>query len=532
MMYQLPFQVLSVLKFCKPVTRLLLSKKFVSTCRAQTSLSRILIEDRIQNQNLFHSHSIRSLVTDVTQLSCKDNSDDNLLPALVSSDISDSQYVEEEINIIGRDVPAPLLQFNDYPWPQKIKDSIRFKGFSNPTCIQSQAWSIALEGRDLVAIAKTGSGKTWGYMLPAFVHIDNRKVNDSRTKNPLVLVIAPTRELTQQIEKVCKEFDFYSVVSLFGGASRNVQADSLKIYSPQIIIATPGRLNDFLDANIINLRDVGYFVIDEADRMLDMGFEPQITRIIGKLPTHKQTLMWSATWPKEVQDLAQNFLNDFIQITVGSTDLHANPNITQFIELCEPYNKEEKLLSLVSEIVKSTKISSTNKILIFAETKRKVDFLSRFLNSRGYLSLAIHGDKTQSARDFVINEYRRGKRQILIATDVASRGLDVNDINYVINYDMPKTAEDYVHRIGRTARQSKKGTSYSLFTLDDIRLAKDLVNILKTNNQYIDPRLEDLAKRSQKELNREAQRGYQRYSSYIDVKNPKYFSNFRKKNYR
>ncbi|XP_074594497.1 uncharacterized protein LOC141849885 [Brevipalpus obovatus] len=405
-------------------------------------------------------------------------------------------YIEEEIFVEGVDIPAPFMKFSDYAWPEPIKKYLDNRKFPNPTSIQSQGWPICLEGRDLVGIAQTGSGKTLGYMLPAMVHIDQQtEIEDMTSSKPRVLILAPTRELAQQIDEVSRDVNYHQAVTLYGGGSRNVQRDLLENHNPPIIIATPGRLNDFASSRWIDLSEVSYFVIDEADRMLDIGFEPQIREIIKHLPSNRQTVMWTATWPEEVKNLAEEFMHNYIQIHVGSKLLHANPNIEQNIVICDRGSKDDELARILDEIKAKGGRPSENKILIFASTKDDVDWIPRrVLNRRGWNAFSIHGGKTQAAREMVLSGFKRGARQVLVATDVAARGLDVQDIRYVINYDMPQVIEDYVHRIGRTGRHGLKGVAYSLFTYEDARLAKELVGILSRNNQPVDPQLEQWAK--------------------------------------
>nr|SZF06443.1 probable ATP-dependent RNA helicase DDX5 isoform X1 [Psoroptes ovis] len=398
---------------------------------------------------------------------------------------------ENSVTFRGPKVLNPILQFTELiGLPDGIMHAIMKQGFATPTVIQSQSWPLALSGRDIVGIAQTGSGKTLAYALPALVHVDG---NAHRRKyGPSVLILAPTRELAQQIKEVINIFRARAVC-VFGGASKNGQRREIERVQPSIIIACPGRLIDFVEEGVIHLHNISYLVLDEADRMLDMGFEPQIRKIVEKVPKNRQTLMWSATWPKEVRKLAEDFLVDYVQINIGSISLAANHNITQIVDMCEEGDKMAKLSKLLTQINANDR---ENKTIIFAETKRKVDQLNQQMRSVGWYCSAIHGDKPQTERDWALNEFKTGRTTILIATDVAARGLDVDDIKYVINYDYPTCSEDYVHRIGRTGRRDRKGTSYTFFTLNNAKQAKDLIDVLKEAKQDVPNKLYEFSHQS------------------------------------
>ena len=413
-------------------------------------------------------------------------------PNLINADPRDvDRYrYEKEISIQrGSNVPNPITSFAEAGFPDYVMKEIQKQNFSVPTSIQAQGWPIALSGYDLVGIAQTGSGKTLAYLLPGIIHVNNQPYLE-RGDGPIVLVLAPTRELAQQIQVVANEFGRTSRIKntcVFGGAPKGPQLRDLE-HGCEIVIATPGRLIDFLEMGKTNLRRCTYLVLDEADRMLDMGFEPQIRKIVEQIRPDRQVLMWSATWPKEVRRLAEDFLTNYIHINIGATTLHANHNILQIVDVCEEQQKEEKLSRLLDEIG----CEAHNKILIFVETKRKADDLTRLMRRDGYPAMCIHGDKQQKERDWVLGEFRNGSTTILVATDVAARGLDVDDVKFVINYDYPNNSEDYIHRIGRTGRQNHTGTAYTLFTPGNASKAKDLVDVLAEAKQVINPRLQEL----------------------------------------
>lgn len=405
-------------------------------------------------------------------------------------------YEEEEVQVEGKDVPAPFLSFDDYGWPKKIKNFLDKNKYRNPTSIQAQGWPICLEGRDCIGIAQTGSGKTLAYLLPAFVHIDNVLAGaEKRIKDPIALVLAPTRELVTQIAGIATQVNFCPTVALFGGESKLRQAHLLDSVGPRLIIATPGRFIDFMEDQIFSIENISFLVMDEADRMLDMGFTDQIRKIMNNLPQQRQTVMWTATWPQEVQIIANQYMKkDAVQIYVGSKEIHANPNITQKVIVCDNMSKDARLKDILSEIMKKERNNRDCKILIFAGTKLRVDRLPRRIMSfMGSRALAIHGGMTQNRRTKIYNAFKAGDYQVLVATDIAARGLDVQNIDYVINYDMPYVLHDYVHRIGRTGRHGKKGVAYSFLSPDQSSVARGLIKIMMRNNQEIDPALKQLA---------------------------------------
>ncbi|CRL18447.1 RNA helicase, ATP-dependent DEAH box, HrpB type [Penicillium camemberti] len=397
----------------------------------------------------------------------------------------------KEMAIQGTNVPRPVETFDEAGFPAYVLSEVKAQGFDAPTAIQSQGWPMALSGRDVVGIAETGSGKTLSYCLPAIVHINAQPLL-APGDGPIVLVLAPTRELAVQIQAEITKFGKSSRIRntcVYGGVPKGPQIRDLS-RGVEVCIATPGRLIDMLEAGRTNLRRVTYLVLDEADRMLDMGFEPQIRKIIGQIRPDRQTCMWSATWPKDVRQLASDFLTDYIQVNVGSTDLSANHRITQIVEVVSDFEKRDKMIKHLEKIMEDR----SNKCIIFTGTKRVADEITRFLRQDGWPALSIHGDKQQNERDWVLNEFKQGKSPIMVATDVASRGIDVRDITHVLNYDYPNNSEDYVHRIGRTARAGAKGTAITFFTTDNSKQARDLITILTEAKQQVDPRLAEMVR--------------------------------------
>lgn len=405
----------------------------------------------------------------------------------------DAFRAEHEISVHGHgvdDIPKPLLTLEECDFPKQCHELFQRKRFSQPSPIQAQAWPIVLGGKDLVGIAQTGSGKTLAYVLPSAIHMAHQP-RPQGGEGPIGVVLAPTRELVQQIAQVAYEWCGGAFklqgVPVYGGVSKGPQISRLRD-GAHMCIATPGRLLDLLESGAVNLLRCTYLVLDEADRMLDMGFEPQIRKILDQTRPDRQTVMWSATWPEEVRLLAQDFLVNHVQITVGSTELCANHNIHQIIQVCDEFDKEDQLIKNLQEIM----ADGNKRTLIFVATKAKVVSLVQSLYTNGFKAVATHGDLSQAKRDIALDRFRSGKTPILVATDVAARGLDVTGIEYVINYDYPNTSEDYVHRIGRTGRSNNAGTAITLFTPDNAPQAKELVSVLKEAGQEVNPQLLNL----------------------------------------
>ncbi|XP_030967704.1 DEAD-box ATP-dependent RNA helicase 20 isoform X2 [Quercus lobata] len=347
--------------------------------------------------------------------------------------------LQREITVEGLDVPKPVKSFRDVGFPDYVIQEITKAGFVEPTPIQAQGWPMALRGRDLIGIAETGSGKTLAYLLPAIVHVNAQPIL-SPGDGPIVLVLAPTRELAVQIQNECTKFGASSKIKntcIYGGVPKGPQVRDLQ-KGVEIVIATPGRLIDMLDSHHTNLRRVTYLVLDEADRMLDMGFEPQIRKLVSQIRPDRQTLYWSATWPKEVEQLARQFLYNPYKVIIGSQDLKANHAIRQHVDIVSENQKYNKLVKLLEDIMDGSRI------LIFMDTKKGCDQITRQLRMDGWPALSIHGDKSQAERDWVLSEFKAGKSPIMTATDVAARGLDVKDVKYVINYDFPGFAKELI----------------------------------------------------------------------------------------
>ncbi|KAL7568853.1 hypothetical protein ACA910_015505 [Epithemia clementina (nom. ined.)] len=423
----------------------------------------------------------------------------------------------------GNGVPAPYMTFGQAPFASRIQQAFTKAGFDAPTPIQAQAWPIALTGQDMICIAKTGSGKTCGFLLPAFhQHLEEHPRPRQGYAPPVMLVLAPTRELSVQIMEEAQKFGRMlgiRTVCCYGGSSKHAQMSALQ-RGVEIVIATPGRLNDLLAMkNVVNLEKVRYLVLDEADRMLDMGFEPQIRSVIQHIPKQRQTWLFSATWPREIQTLAQEFLTNPIQINVGEVNvLVANKDIQQVVTVCRDDEKFDKLIDFLNKLMDEEQERQTikdaaaggaavkpvgggkrhGKVIVFVAKKISCHELANQLWDQGFAVDSLHGDRPQWERTKVMSAFKGGQLLLLIATDVAARGLDVKDVEAVVNYDMPagvNAVEDYVHRIGRTGRAGAKGYALTFFTHADKKSAAKLVQVLEKAEQVVPPELQAMTPR-------------------------------------
>lgn len=349
-----------------------------------------------------------------------------------------------------------MSTFQSMPFPAPLQKALKDLNFIEPTEIQSKAIPLALEGKDLIACAETGSGKTAAYGLPAIVSV----LNDPK-KNALFLV--PTRELAQQVSDVIRSLTIHtrevSSCTLVGGADIRRQLTSLK-RGPRIVIATPGRLIDHINRRSINLLNTGVLVLDEGDRMIDMGFAPQLDEILKFLPKQRQTVFFTATITAKVRKLAESYLHLPVSISAGQISRPVT-TIKQSVIQTTLGEKNDKLLDELNQ--------RKGSVIIFLKTKRKTDILAKFLKDYGHEVSLIHGGRTQGQRNQVIRGFREGKFRILCATDVAARGLDIPTIEHVINYDLPMVDEDYVHRIGRTGRNGASGEALTFVLPNEVR---------------------------------------------------------------
>lgn len=411
---------------------------------------------------------------------------------------------------------------SDYKKVEKYVEDV-LKGlvgsFSLPSPIQAHCWPIISDNRDMIGIAETGSGKTITFVAPLLAKVvfslysemisSKDKRNDKTVHHPNVLIIAPTRELAIQISKVIQEAiekvkDLnvlhkclkinLSTMCIYGGTNRSDQIREYKGKNPQVLVGTPGRLIDLVNSNIINLSKIHSWVLDEADRMLDMGFEPEIRQLATAMTNlSRQTIMFSATWPPSIQNIASRYLRpNSIRVTVFKQSeepdhqnvMKASSSVKQIVDVVKEIDKNGCLLRLLKKYCHQ-KDTETPRIVIFVLYKKEAVRIENFCTQNGYKCVSLHGDMTQIAREKSYQSFKAGSSRILIATDVAARGLDIPSIEAVINYTFPLTIEDYIHRIGRTGRAGKLGTSHTLFTSNESHLAAALVAQLKAADQPV-----------------------------------------------
>ena len=400
-------------------------------------------------------------------------------------------WKENDMKVYGG-APPPFLTFEAAQLPGPIMEAIAKSGFPKPSVIQSTSWPAAMAKRDVIAVAKTGSGKTLGFLIPGFQLImAGGQVSDPRM-GASILVLAPTRELAMQIEVECQKFGTQlgiRSVCCYGGSPKGEQLGKMRM-GCHVIIGTPGRINDFREGNQINFSRINYLVMDEADRMLDMGFEPQIRKIVAVVPPSRQTLFYTATWPRQVRALAYEFLRNPVQVEVGDVNsLNANKDITQIVHIVDNQQQKQQILNQIFGT-----LEAGSRVIIFTSTKRMCDQLGMQL-MRQIGCGVIHGDKDQREREQVLSDFKAGKRPVMIATDVAARGIDVKDVKAVINYDFPGNIEDYIHRIGRTGRAGAKGAAHTFMSLNgkDGKHARPLVEIMLKAGQKIPAQLAQAA---------------------------------------
>jgi len=416
------------------------------------------------------------------------------LSEMTEEELADLRLELDGIKVSGKDVPKPVQKWSQCGLNTQSMEVIGKLGYDRPTAIQMQAIPAIMSGRDVIGVAKTGSGKTIAFLLPMFRHIrDQRPLEGS--DGPVGLIMTPTRELATQIHKECKPFlkaMHLRAVCAYGGAPIKDQIADLK-RGAEIIVCTPGRMIDLLAANsgrVTNLRRVTYVVLDEADRMFDMGFEPQVMKIFANIRPDRQTILFSATMPRIMDALAKKTLQSPVEITVGGRSVVA-PEITQIVEVREEKEKFHRLLELLGELYDKDEDART---LIFVDRQEKADDLLKDLMRKGYPCMSIHGGKDQIDRDSTIDDFKAGVIPIMIATSVAARGLDVKQLKLVVNFDAPNHLEDYVHRAGRTGRAGNTGTAVTFVTEDQEQYSVGISKALEQSGQPVPERLNEMRK--------------------------------------
>jgi superfamily II DNA/RNA helicase len=380
-----------------------------------------------------------------------------------------------DIQSAAAQTPAASIRFEDFGLSPDILKALAEQGYAHPTPIQAAAIPVVLQGRDVMGAAQTGTGKTAGFSLPIIqLLLAHASSSASPARHPVrALVLTPTRELADQVAENVKAYCRFTPLRstvVFGGIDMAPQTAALRA-GVEIVIATPGRLLDHVQQKTISLSQTQILVMDEADRMLDMGFLPDLQRIINLLPKARQNLMFSATFSPEIKKLASSFLNDPVTIEVARSNATAE-RVTQTVYKVAEDDKRDAVLHLIRG-------RDLKQILVFSNTKIGASRLARHLEQEGVKASAIHGDKTQNERMAALEAFKNGGVDVLVATDVAARGLDISDLPCVINYDLPYNAEDYVHRIGRTGRAGASGDAISLYSDKDARLLQDIEKLIR-----------------------------------------------------
>ncbi|KAI0339417.1 ATP-dependent RNA helicase ded-1 [Trametopsis cervina] len=428
-------------------------------------------------------------------------------PSKQQTGINFEKYDDIPVEANGAGVPDPVNTFTSPPLDPVLLENIGYAHYTVPTPVQKYSIPIVAAGRDLMACAQTGSGKTGGFLFPilsaSFTNGPRAPPAEpagagygrSRKAYPTGLILAPTRELVSQIHEEARKFCYRSWVRpavVYGGADINQQLRLIE-RGCDLLSATPGRLVDLIERGRISLANIRYLVLDEADRMLDMGFEPQIRRIVQgeDMPgvQDRQTLMFSATFPRDIQMLARDFMKDYVFLSVGRVG-STSENITQKIEYVEDADKRSVLLDILSAQ------DEKGLTLVFVETKRMADMLSDFLYTNRIAATSIHGDRSQRERETALQTFRTGRTPVLVATAVAARGLDIPNVTHVVNYDLPSDIDDYVHRIGRTGRAGNVGMATAFFNRGNRNIVRDLMELLREANQEIPAWLETVAQES------------------------------------
>ena len=369
------------------------------------------------------------------------------------------------------------MKFQTLHITEPILKAVKEQGYVDPTPIQEQAIPYALQGRDILGCAQTGTGKTAAFSIPTIQLLKKHYKQSIRS-----LIVTPTRELAIQIQENITAYAQYPTIRsavIFGGVPQKPQERILKA-GVDILVATPGRLNDLIQQGIIDISHIEIFILDEADRMLDMGFLPDVKRIIAKLPKRKQTLFFSATMPSEIRKLAQSLLHELvsIEVTPASTTVE---KIDQSLYYVDKANKKRLLLKLLQK-------NRVQNALVFTRTKSNANRLAKYLNENGVTTGVIHGNKSQNARQQALLQFKEGKSRVLVATDIAARGIDVQELSHVFNFDIPNEAEVYVHRIGRTGRAGRQGCAIAFSDCNEAEYVKNIEKLIRMHIPVVEDR--------------------------------------------
>ena len=418
----------------------------------------------------------------------------NEIKNMTDEEADNLRLLLDGIKIRGIDCPKPITKWSLLGLPTNCLEVIKYLQYEKPSSIQSQALPAIMSGRDVIGVAKTGSGKTIAFLLPLFRHIKDQRPLEN-LEGPIGVIMTPTRELAVQIHRECKPFLKslnLRAIAAYGGSPISEQIAEMK-KGAEIVVCTPGRMIDLLTANsgrVTNLRRTTYLVLDEADRMFDMGFEPQVMKIINNVRPDRQTVLFSATFPKQMESLARKILQKPLEITVGGRSVVAK-EIEQIVEVREELSKFNRLLEILGKIYNEDELART---LIFVDRQEHADNLLYQLRLKGYVCMSLHGGKEQVDRDQTITDFKNGVIPIVIATSVAARGLDVKLLKLVINYDAPNHMEDYVHRAGRTGRAGNNGTCITFITPEQEKYSVDIEKALVASGANVP---EDLKSMSQ-----------------------------------
>ncbi|XP_059504402.1 probable ATP-dependent RNA helicase DDX4 [Stegostoma tigrinum] len=422
--------------------------------------------------------------------------DESTIFSRYQTGINFDKYDDILVDVSGFNVPPAILSFDEAHLCETLNKNINKAGYLKPTPVQKHGIPIVLSGRDLMACAQTGSGKTAAFLLPIIEMLLRGNAASSRFKElqePEVVIVAPTRELINQIYLEARKFSYGTVVRpvvVYGGTSTGHQIRQV-LQGCNILCGTPGRLLDIISKGKVGLGKVQYLVLDEADRMLDMGFEPDMRKLVNSFnmppKQNRQTLMFSATFPEEIQRLAADFMkSDYLFLAVGQVG-GACGDVQQSILQVDQYSKRNKLVEILTNI-------GIERTMVFVDTKRKADFLATFLCQEKFPTTSIHGDREQREREIALGDFRTGKCPVLVATAVAARGLDIEHVQHVINFDLPSTIDEYVHRIGRTGRCGNVGKAISFFDSNtDLPIARALLKVLSDAQQEVPIWLEEFA---------------------------------------